>query len=102
MDCIRLLIKRGVDCNSKSGLKGDGPTALFLLSKYAPRSKYLIDIVRLLINDNSDFEDATKSVGVLRDRGLIREGDILSDLIESYRLGSSHIPSKVIFILIYK
>jgi len=101
LDCIRLLIKRGVDCNRKSGLKGD-VTALFLLSKYARRSRYLIDAVRLLINDKSDLQEAEKSVEVLRKRGFAQEADILSQIIQSYRLRRGSVPNKVILVLDYK
>ena len=99
IDCIRLLIKRGVDCNRKSGSECDSLTALRLLSLYAHPSKYLIDVVRLLINDKSDLQDATKSSIILRNRGLIREANILLGIIQSYYLGRGHIPNEVMFVL---
>jgi hypothetical protein len=99
LNCIRLLIKRGVDCNKKSNWSCNGSTALFILSKYARPSKYLIDVIRLLIKEESDFEDATKSVEVLQNRGLKCEANILSKVIQSYRLRRSHIPNEVIFVL---
>jgi len=98
IDCIRLLIKRGVDCNKKSSLNRDGETALFLLTSYARPSKYLIDVVRLLINEESDFENATKSAEILLNRGHKREADDIFKLIQSYRLGHGSIPNEVIFI----
>jgi hypothetical protein len=97
VDCIRLLIQRGIDSNKKSGKSGNGETALFILSNHIRPSKYLIDVVRLLVNQESDMEDATNSTQILRDRGFIQEADILLDLIQSYRLGLGSVPNEVQF-----
>lgn len=73
-----------------------GESALFLLSTQFPEADSLIDIARWLINENSDFEDAKKSVEALRERGLKQDADILSKIIESYRLGIGRVNNQVI------
>jgi hypothetical protein len=101
IDCIRLLVNRGMDINMKN-CKENSKTALFFLSQNTLISKNLIDVARLLINENSDFKIARKTAEALGKRGLRRDGDILSKIIDSYRPGQGRVNNKVrIFLSFY-
>ena len=98
-DCIGLLQKNGgIDVNSKNE---DGKTGLFLLSQNLSKDKTLIDIARLLLNEKSDFQMALESVDNLKKRCLHRDANILSKIVESYRLGKGKVSNQVKFIEIF-
>ena len=95
IDCIRLLVNRGMDINMKN-CKENSKTALFFLSQNTLISKNLIDVARLLINENSDFKIARKTAEALGNkRSLRRDGDILLKIIDSYRPGQGRVNNKV-------
>jgi len=91
MDSIRLLVKRGFDINEKNN---ENKTALSLLSENVKLENF-VDIAPLLINDQSDLQLAEETVAVLRKRNLNRDADILSRIVESYRLGQGRINNEV-------
>lgn len=98
-DCIRLLQKNGgIDVNFKNK---EGKTGLFLLSQNLSKDKTLIDIARLLLNEKSDFQMALETVDNLKKRCLHRDANILSKIVESYRLGKGKVSNQVKFIEIF-
>jgi len=102
IDCIRLLVNHGFDINEKNK---DKKPALFLLSQNPSTSKNLIDVARLLINEKSDFKIAHKAAVALQKRGLLRDGEILSKIINSYVLGLGRVNNNVripFFLFIFK
>lgn len=92
IDCIRLLVNRGLDINQKNK---NNKTALFLLSQNTQISKNLIDVARLLINENSNFKVVRETVEELRKRSLKSDAKILSDVIDSYRPGQGRVNNEV-------
>ena len=102
IDCIRLLVNHGFDINEKNK---DKKPPLFLLSQNPSTSKNLIDVSRLLINEKSDFKIAHKAAVALQKRGLLRDGKILSKIIDSYVPGLGRVNNNVripFFLFIFK
>lgn len=93
LDCIRLLKKRGIDINLKDRY---GKTALVILAEFVfGKAKSLKDIVVLLINEKSDLKCALEAVEILRSRCIRQEAEVLSTIIESYRLGGDQVKNQV-------
>ena len=94
IDCVRLLLKRGVRVNVQVKEKNYKWTAIEFLCQFYKGSN-LVDIARLLIHRNADLNSASKAVELLKNRSLRRDANILTKIIQSFREGQGHVLNKV-------
>ena len=94
VDCVRLLLKRGVNVNVQVKEKHYQWTAIEYLCQFYNGSN-LIDIARLLLHYGANLDSAAKAVKLLKNRNLRRDADILTKIIRSFREGQGRVLNKV-------